>query len=686
MTSPAVRLALAASWRGGRADRRRAATLSAAVAVVTLMGCGCASAWALAGHVQDRAAARSFAPAAEGAPAAFERSALYDETPAGEQIYVYWWRQAGVGPQVPGVHGDPAPGSWFVSPALAERLAVDPGLASRYPGARPLADEGVAHPGELLAHRFVGDHVALDERLAADTEGWIGDGTEALELFPIAMAALALVGIPGLGLVVAASSPLAATVERRRLLLRALGASPGVERRVVATHALSCALPGALAAAVLWWHAAPRLTSVPFVGRAVFAGDLALSGPAIGAVAAGALLLAIAVASVRPGPDLAVRPAASTPRRASAVRGVPLLLAVVTMAAAGVVGGRAGARLFVTGVVATAAAAVIALPYVVDRVGAQLARHPGAVTLLVGRRMGWNAARSTRSLLAVGGVAALSPVVGAWVTVARDVDQPSTVSAPAVEVRGVLSPEEVADLARRADAVTLELVVEPPPDDRTPPRLLVVGDCRTLGSHVKLEACAAGAFSVPAGALGIGPGPLAGSATRPTDAEPHSTLFISDDPTATEALLRAHVLNADRPGRQVAVPGRELTHESPLVQWILGAGLLAGVVGVLALALHLSGQAADLARSRIRLVALGADRALVRRLAGVEAALSLLLVGLGCATVGTVSSWLFVQVDGQASLPIGVIALVVAGVLAGAALSGAAAGVSVPTALRSDRG
>jgi len=646
-----------------------------AAAVVTVIACGCVSAWMLSGRIDDRATARGFREVAAGAPAAFERSALYDETTDGHQIYVYWWRMVDPTARIPGVEANPSVGSWFVSPALADRMADEPRLADRYPGAELLASAGVAHRGELLAYRFVGADVVLSERLSEHAGDWTGDGTEALDLFPISVAALTLIGIPGVGLLIAAMRPFAGALERRLLLLRALGASPRSELAMVCVHTAACTMPGVVAATSGWFLVSPRLTNVPLVGRSVFRGDLGLPLTVAVAVAACVVALAIGVAVLRPGRAGANRPTDHLPRRPTLIRAVPLLTGLVVMAGGTALPGKDGARLFVVGVMASTLGAVVSLPYLIDRAGSRLAARPATLALLVGRRMRWNAVGSTRSLVAVG---ALVPVVAAWVAVARSVDAP-TGDRTFVELRGDVPSGDLAALLERTEAIPLQVAFEVDAEGDAPPRAVLIGDCAALAAHLAMARCGSDGFALAAtDELGLGgAGDVEGvPALRPGD-EVQSTLFVSDDARATEDVLRAYVLNTSHAGMQVGAPGRAVFHESPLVRWILGAATLAGLVGAFALGLHLTGQAADMARSRIRLLALGADLAVIRRLAGTEAALSVALVGLGCAAVGSISSWMFVQLDGTASVPYAVIALVVAAIAAAAGASGLAAGASV---------
>jgi hypothetical protein len=98
--------------------------------------------------------------------------------------------------------------------------------------------------------------------------------------------------------------------------------------------------------------------------------------------------------------------------------------------------------------------------------------------------------------------------------------------------------------------------------------------------------------------------------------------------------------------------------------------------------LHLAGQAARTALSRTRLLAIGADISVLRRLAGGEAALAVAVVGLGCTGVGAISSWMFVQKDAAAAVPYRTIGYVVVGRLLAAGLAGVAASSSVPGELR----
>lgn len=695
MSSPLLRLALAASWSGRGMDRRRAAMMALAAAVVTIVASGCVSTWLLSTRINDRAAARDFAAPSRAAPPAFEVSGMSDQTLDGEQFSVLWWRVLDPTARIPGIEADPPPGSWFVSPALAERMAEEPGLAQRYADARRIGAEGVAQRGELLAYRFVGPDVALDELLSKQPEEGSGD-PQALELFPVSVVALGLVGIPGLGLLLAAMAPFAVQVEHRLSLLGALGASPRAQRNLVVAHTALCAGPGALAGAAGWFLVSPHLVSVPFVGRGVFVSDLGLPLVASGAIAVAVTALTVIVAAVRPRMAPANRPVGGVPDPPGPTRLLPLVTGVAAMLAGTILDGPTGARIFLTGVIAATVGTVIALPMLINRAGAKLARRPETVWLLVGRRLRWNAVPSSRSLLGVGALATLLPLASAWFSTAEPGSRSDSTSY-AVELRGSLSGPERQQLAERADAMTIDithtrqnLVTDtsgqgPRPRMIGEPTTQLVGDCASLAAFLRFARCGPDGFELAADSgMDLGRyATAAGIATRPPGAGlSTTTLFLSGNSAATESILRSFVVNASHGGMQVSVPARSGFRESPLVAWILGAASLAGLVGAAALVLHLVGQAARLARSRIQLLAFGADAAVVRRLAGYEAAVAVAIVGIGCTAVGYISSWMFVQIDPRAAVPYVVLVLILVGTLFTAGLAGLAAAAAIPSEAR----
>lgn len=684
--STTARVALATSWRGGAEAVRRCLVVASAAGLVARVLCGCASAWALSQRIDARTSGRALASVEPGRPAAAERSLLYDETADGDQITVLWWRVLSADLSIAGVPPDPPAGAWFVSQALADRLAAEPALADRYAGAKVIGVAGTAHREELLAHRFLprDSGPALSELVAAGPGGdGASDTTQALEPGPILLAGLALVLLPGLGLLLAALSPLAPALDRRLRVLHALGAPTRVRVGVAALQAGLAALPGAALGAGTWWVVAPTMDRVPIVGRRVFAGDLALPGTSAAAVAAVVVALAVGASVVRPRARAGNRPVVAVPRRPSPVRLVPLAASIGAEGAGAALRGSVGAHWFLVGVVASTIGVVVASPVLVDLLGAAVQRDGRLTTLLVGRRLRWSAATSVRSLLAVGSLAVLVPVAAAWVRWADQVDPVSRPEVAVVGVHGDLSPGEVEALASRTGSVAVGLALAPPADaDPTvAPRASLVGSCGDLARVLPGTTCGPHGFRAPSGPLalgGIARGPeLVGFPTPPSGAELESTLFVGRDLVQLDAALRSAVVNGDRPGLQVSTPGRVPVHRSPLVAWLLGGMVIAGAIGALALLLHLAGQAAQIAGSLAGLGRLGADGSVLRRAAAGEAASVVLAVGLGGTVIGTCNSWLFTQVDHHGEVPVAVIGLVVLGVAMAGCVSAATAAASV---------
>lgn len=166
--------------------------------------------------------------------------------------------------------------------------------------------------------------------------------------------------------------------------------------------------------------------------------------------------------------------------------------------------------------------------------------------------------------------------------------------------------------------MTMSVVDRPGPDPRRPPARELVGDCMALGAFIRFARCGPDGFTLAA-EPGMGLSfyvDAPGSGSPPAGGRSSTTLFVSADSAASEEVLRSFAVNTTSAGFNVRVPSRSGGRESPLVAWIFGAAGLAGLVGVLALVLHLVAQSARLTRSRVQLLALGTDVWVVRRLAG----------------------------------------------------------------------
>ncbi len=635
------------SWRGARTARAATLLLALAAALVSFLGCGALGIARTSTRIEHRASARAMQPARAGQRADALRTAGFDETADGRQIYLYWWHLVRPGTTVAGVARPPRPGSWYVSPALRAAMRADPNLAARYAPARDLGTDGVASPGELLAYRFLGTEARLHERLV-DQPGadWIGDPGEAVERRALAIVALGLLGLPALGLLLAGTAPLAAAGSPRRSVIEALGADRST---VLAWHigpVLLASAPGALAGATLWWALAPGWRTVPLVGHAVFPGDLGISAPTAGMIAVLTVVCCVVTGRSRRG--VAVRPTVADPGPVTATRLLPLAIGVVVMATGVGVRGRPGAELFVTGLLATTIGAAIAAPWWLALAGARLARHGHVLALLVGRSVANRAGRSARALVGLGAVAILVPVLAAWVAVNRQTDAPQRGAAYAIEIRGAID-EGTAAAVRRATGIRPMILV----DRRdAPARPALVADCAALGA-TGFARCGPDRHLEAApghGLEGLVGAPVLGQ--EPPGSRVRALILVSAAGRRAEHAVRALVIRGPDPGLQAVAPSHQVAHESPLVAWLLGTARVSFMLVVMALGLHIVVGLASGAGTRTRLVAVGVDPAAVRGLVALEAIGTVGLVGATSAAIGTLSTVLFVWRDGTIGLPV----------------------------------
>jgi hypothetical protein len=688
--SAITRLALRTSWAGARPERQRALVIALAAALTALLACALASASMDVQRVTERSLARSFVYATDGQEPAMERHTIFDSTIGGDQIYVYWWHLIDASSRIPGLPTHPSPGSWFVSPALRERMRKSPLLAERFPGARTIGRAGVGNASELVAHRIVGPSVHLDEALTnvVDKDNYLADPADISRL-SVVRYGLALLLLPLIGLLLAAVAPTGPGIERRLALLRALGASRRFRGGVVGAGAIASAVPGASAAVAMWAIVAPRLTAVPLVGRPVLAGDLAVPVPALVAIAAGVVLLLATMALLRPSGIATNRPAEVVRRRPSTLRAAPIVSGLLMIAVGSGALGRPSDRLYVAGLVAGTVGCVVALPLVLHGAGQILANSRSTIAFLVGRRLRWNALASARTMLALGALCVAIPVATTWIATNRlRVEDRATVgTVEPVAVAGALDADELARLRESTGAVVVEVAGDPNavPTLTSDPPLVLVANCQALGSVVEIARCAGGRFTLSAegeqvfrryrtrdaGAVR----PLVGVTSIPPGMEVLTTLFVGSDWRTVDAVLRADAANRGQPGPAVGAVEHVL-HESPLTSWIVGALLFAALASGAALLLHLVAHTTRLAATRRRLLGLGADARTVCQVSAAEAAASVGAAGIASAAIGTIGSWGYVQMNPDAELPVVAVATLLAAVLAAAVLAAGLAWLS----------
>ncbi|MEU6714227.1 FtsX-like permease family protein [Nonomuraea sp. NPDC046802] len=191
-------------------------------------------------------------------------------------------------PPPPGLPRFPAPGEVWLSPALADLARQLPSdqLAKRYPGPKGvLGDEGLVHPGELVA--VVGHTPDAPAMTAARSGDWTegkpptkvaslaGVPSEDSQAYQVlTVVASVLMAVPLLVFGGAAARLTVARRDQRLAALRLVGATPGQVVGMTVAEAVIVALAGALVGAVAFAAAAPLLAGIEMQGGPWFVADL----------------------------------------------------------------------------------------------------------------------------------------------------------------------------------------------------------------------------------------------------------------------------------------------------------------------------------------------------------------------------------------------------------------------------
>ncbi|WP_028708692.1 hypothetical protein [Propionicicella superfundia] len=385
---------------------------------------------------------------------------MTDDLYRGQPLSV--WKVAQTGAAVhlpPGISGLPQDGHMLLSPRLYEARDRDPSLQRRLPGIVDgvIAPDGLASPDELFA--WVGSADATGDPVAGfgvsqeAVRGIVpGDGSLALVELVI------LVGLPIVGLLVAASRMSSGTRMRRIATLRLIGLPVEECQKLHGRELAVIAAVGATAGCVAYHPLSAVLGASGLLGMSWFGADTQLWPPVLALIVAGLTTAGRAVGRASVGRTLAE----PVPRRG----GAPWprwVFSVVMLAAAGCVGvlGWTWFGLRVAGPAAglarqcatlgawllLAAAAATMASQVSYRWGAWLSgRDLGAPALTLGLRLGRTRPPGTAlSLLSVGlmiVIAGLSTALtGSIVFLSSGSGGPATVS---VVARGLETGQQRA--------------------------------------------------------------------------------------------------------------------------------------------------------------------------------------------------------------------------------------------------
>jgi hypothetical protein len=312
------------------------------------------------------------------------------------------------GPVPPGMPALPAPGEYYVSPALDRLLREYPAdqLGDRFPG-RPTAvlgrdalpspesltvviggtqDQVSAIAGATTISRIV----SISPDTCDDCIIGIGSNGIVLTLSVVAAALL----FPLLIFIGTATRLSAARREQRFAAMRLVGATPLQINRFATVESAAAAITGTLAGFGVFFAIRAGLAGIPFTGEPFFPADLSLTPldcllVAVGVPLAAAVAARVALRRVRISPLGVTRRVTPAPPRAWRV--IPLLISLAELAY--LVGNRPESRIgqtagYLSGIFGVMIGLMIAGPWLTMAGSRRLAaRAQRPATMIAGRRL-----------------------------------------------------------------------------------------------------------------------------------------------------------------------------------------------------------------------------------------------------------------------------------------------------------
>ncbi|MER7004318.1 FtsX-like permease family protein [Dactylosporangium sp. NPDC000555] len=426
-------------------------------------------------------------------------------------------------PAVPGLPRVPAPGEYYVSPALHDLIASHPAdeLAARFPGreAGIIDDSALASPDALVA-------------VVGRTAGEAGEITGARRVFsistdapPIPVAALDLVlsviagGLlfPVLIFISTATRLSAARRERRFAAMRLVGATPRQVSMLAAVESTAAAVIGTAAGFALFPALRAVMAQYPFTGMRFYPGDLSPGWLAAVLIALGvplgaALAARLAMRRVRISPLGVARQV--TPRPPRAWRLIPLAAGLAELTY--FIGRRpptsnGQVAAFLPGFLVIMVGLVLAGPWITMACARLMARRARRLpTLVAARRLADNPQAAFRAISGVVlGLFVVSVATGVITTI---VDQRGVRESPLSAVTllqhferdGGQVPDTLLDRLRGTPGVTFTLVTRENPDNSSSSPV-GVAPCAELERIPQYGRCSPGAVvaAVPYNLVGL---------------------------------------------------------------------------------------------------------------------------------------------------------------------------------------
>ncbi|TDC27794.1 ABC transporter permease [Micromonospora sp. 15K316] len=367
-------------------------------------------------------------------------------------------------PVPPGMPRLPAPGEYYVSPALDELLRATPAaeLADRFPGHRigTIGPAALPSPDSLLI--VIGRTPAeleqlggrqVDQIMATAPSDcphgcYLGYNRDAMTLVLSVVAAALL--FPVLIFIGTATRLAAARREQRFAAMRLVGATPRQISVISAVESTVAAAVGTVVGFALFLALRPAVAAIPFTGDRFFAADLSLTPVDVLLVALGIPLGAV-VASWLALRRVQISPLGVsrrvTPKPPRAWRLIPLVVGLAELAY--FIGRRPGSTngqlaAYLSGFLLILVGLVLAGPWLTmmgARVLAGRASRPAA--LIAGRRLADNPQAGFRSVSGL--IVALfvtSVTTGAITTFVANRAAPSTTSVAATSLSKIFWPED----------------------------------------------------------------------------------------------------------------------------------------------------------------------------------------------------------------------------------------------------